>query len=409
MDCKNGFLDIAMRLPRRAAVPIGAAIMVCCLAATAQAQTKDPIKVGIFLDMTGGAATIAEASKFGVDLAVAEINRTGGIAGRQITTILADTQTDPTIGVGEMKRLVEQEKVDAVVGPVISQVLLATLPILNQSKTLSLSAVGAEQVTPEAAPYGFSILINAQAQAQAMVRQAGRVGAKNAAILSDTGAQAKSFVEALKREAASKNVNIVAAQEFQYRAVDMTPQLVALRRANPDHLFVFSSTGEDAGNTLKSASELGWDIPMTGNYSFGGFAQGAVKIAGVDAFKKTTGINYQAFTFCGEGENPKAFADFVGKARAANATTAGRVSLPVASFFYDNVYLLKAAVEGSSGKTDGPTLAKWLEQNSKNFKGISSNLSASEKSHFFIGLDNLAIVKPEKLRDGVFQQRVDCQ
>ena len=91
MDCKNGFLDIAMRLPRRAAVPIGAAIMVCGLAATAQAQTKDPIKVGIFLDMTGGAATIAEASKFGVDLAVAEINRTGGIAGRQITTILADT------------------------------------------------------------------------------------------------------------------------------------------------------------------------------------------------------------------------------------------------------------------------------------------------------------------------------
>src|ERR1700722_10072766 len=91
-----------------------------------------PIRLGEFLDITGGGATAAETTKFALDIAVADINAAGGIAGRQIVAITADTQTDPTVGVGEITRLVQQEKVDIIIGPLISQVALASLPVATE-------------------------------------------------------------------------------------------------------------------------------------------------------------------------------------------------------------------------------------------------------------------------------------
>src|SRR3954449_5613941 len=76
---------------------------------TLQAQAP-PMKVGEFLDITGGGASAAEAARLGLELAVHEINQSGGIGGRKIDLLTSDTQTDPTVGVGEIKRLVLQEK-----------------------------------------------------------------------------------------------------------------------------------------------------------------------------------------------------------------------------------------------------------------------------------------------------------
>ena len=188
----------------------------------------------------------------------------------------------------------------------------------------------------------------------------------------------------------------------------MTPQLLALRRGNPDVLILLASTGPDVGNTMKGISELGWNVKVSGTYSMGGFAQGAIRIAGPEAFKNASGINYKAFTFCSGQGNPQAFADFVAKMRKFNPERAVRVSLPVAAFNYDTVYLLKAAVEGTGGKTDGPTLAAWIEKNAKDFSGINVNFAASPEAHFLIGPANLATVQPERLRDGVFQERLNC-
>src|SRR3954468_22439802 len=132
------------------------------VAVVAQAPT---IRIGELFDITGGGASAAEAAKLGTDIAIAEINGTGGIGGRKIEVISADTQTDPTVGVGEMKRLVQQEKVEAIIGPLISQVLLASLPVANEAKIPEIGATGSELITPQTGPYYFSLLINAASQA----------------------------------------------------------------------------------------------------------------------------------------------------------------------------------------------------------------------------------------------------
>ncbi len=242
-----------------------------------------------------------------------------------------------------------------------------------------------------------------------MVKEAtGVLKAKSGAIISDDGAQAKSFVASMKREMAARGMKLTGEQSYQYRATDMTPQLLALKRGNPDTLFLFSSSGEDVGNTLKSLMEIDWGVKVTGNYTVAAFAPAALKIAGPAAFKNVTGTNYKAFNHCPGQPAPKAFLDFVALAKSFDGAKAARVSMPFASLFYEAVYLYKAAVEGTGGKTDGPSVAAWIEKNAKNFKFINEGLHPSETSHFLIGVDSLATVHPDKIEEGGIQLRTGC-
>lgn len=394
---------------RRAAV-LGAGLLAAAAMMPGAARPQPvPLKVGQFLDITGGGASAAEAAKLGIDMAVQEINAAGGIAGRPLVMLMADTQTDPTVGVGEIKRLVLQEKVELVFGPVISQVLLAVLPVVNEAKIAQFGATGSELITPKVAPYYFSVLINAESQAKAMVNQAERVlGAKSGAIISDSGAQAKSFVDAMRREMEARGMKLTGTQEYQYRATDMTPQILALKRGNPDTLFLFSSSGEDAGNVLKTRDDLGWNPKVTGNYTVATFAEAVIKVAGKEALHDTTGLNYTAFTYCDVTQLPKPFVDFVTRAKAFSPEKAARLSMTFAATLYDGVFVLKEAVEGSGGKTDGPTVAAWIEANASKHTGILGSLSPSAASHFLVGPDALSAVLPASIISGGLQQRFRC-
>jgi ABC-type branched-subunit amino acid transport system substrate-binding protein len=395
-----------MRIRLRSVIVRLAVVTAAGVASIASAQT--PIKLGAMIPLTGGGATVGESAQIAVELAVKNINAAGGIAGRRVQLVMADYQTEPTVGVSEIKRLVFQEKIDLLVGPTYSQVTLATLPIVNEAKIPSVNVSGSEKLTPDVGPYAFSMLANAEAQSKLMVDYAVRgLKAQSAAILSDVGAQAKTAVEALKAELAARNVKLAGVQEYQYRQTDMTPQLLALRRGNPDVLLLFTSNGEDTGNMVKSANELGWNVKVIG--SFGAtFSGPALKIAGKDAYKNTVAVNYKGFSYCPSEPVAKGFQDWVAQVKAHKPDAFERQPLSYLSLWYDAVYVLKAAVEANGGKTDGPTLAAWLETNSMSFRGINSGLTASKSTHFLVGMDALTIVYPDRQREGGLLERVSC-
>ena len=384
-------------------------VVIGMVAAVAMAQTpRPPIKVGAMIPLTGGGATVGESGQIAVELAVRNINAAGGIAGRQVQLVIGDYQTEATVGVGEAKRLIFQEKIELLVGPTYSQVTLAVLPIQNEAKIPSVNVSGSEKLTPEVGPYAFSMLANAEAQSKVMVDYAVRnMKVQSAAILSDAGAQAKTAVEAIKAELAARNVKLAGVQEYQYRQTDMTPQLLALRRGAPDAILLFTSNGEDTGNMMKSLNELGWNVKVIG--SFGAtFSGPALKIAGKDAYKNTVAVNYKSFSYCPSEPTPRSFQDFVASVKAFKPEAFDRQPLAYLSVWYDAVYVLKAAVEGTGGKTDGPSVAAWLETNSRSFRGINSGLTASKSTHFLIGQDALTVVYPDRQREGGLLERVGC-
>jgi branched-chain amino acid transport system substrate-binding protein len=392
-------------------VASGAVIALAFAAGTAQAQNAKPIRIGVLTERSGVLGEMGVQNDVGINLAVKEINAAGGILGRPVEVVIADEQSDPTQAVNEARRLVEREKVDVIYGPIGSQLAMAVLPILREAKVTNISVAGTTSFTTEVAPYGFSLLPSAQAQGQALVDFTyDQLKAKAIGILSDGGGQAKAAAEAMKAYMASRNIRLTSHEEYASGALDMTPQLLSLKRGQPDHLILFAQAGNDTGRVIKNLNEIGWNVPVSGNISVGSGWTSVIPIAGPDAYKNVYSANYKVLSYCsGEAEGASAYAKFVQKVKAAAPpSAAGKLSPLQVSYSYDSINILKAAIEGAKS-TAGPAVTAWLEQNANRLTGIQGQFSASKTSHFLLGPDALIMTdRPDKPRSDDLVKRFGC-
>jgi branched-chain amino acid transport system substrate-binding protein len=106
------------------------------LAGTFLACDKKPaeIKIGGVGPLTGEAATFGVSTKNGYEMAVADANAKGGILGKQVKLIFADDKGDPAEGATVYTKLIEQDKVTAIIGTVMSKVCLAGAPICQNAQ-----------------------------------------------------------------------------------------------------------------------------------------------------------------------------------------------------------------------------------------------------------------------------------
>ena len=96
-----------------------------------------PIKMGIGTDITGALAPSGNANWQVAQFAVEQINKGGGILGRPIELFLEDTASDPKIAVGNVRKLIQERKVDVVLGGITSAMRQAIKdPIVNRGRTL---------------------------------------------------------------------------------------------------------------------------------------------------------------------------------------------------------------------------------------------------------------------------------
>jgi ABC-type branched-subunit amino acid transport system substrate-binding protein len=365
----------------------------------APARSADqPVKLGVITSLTGAAALIGFTQSLGVRIAVEEVNAEGGILGRPITIVSADDQSDATQAVSEMKRLVNLEKVDAVYGPSIAQLLLATAPVLTEAKIPSIAASG---IDTNALPYGFMMTQPVDAVARLMAEYAAHgLKVKRVAILTDTAAYAKAGLEPLKEAVASNGLALTEVQQHEYRTPDLTPQLLSLRRGNPEAILAIQGNGEDAGTLVKNLEEIGWD-PAVVDQAFGFQTKGAMLKGGPDMFKRGNriGVNAKTLTYCkGEaGDTP--FLKLRQKALAAEPQHKDTIQLVVLAYPYDSIKLLKAAAEGTKSLS-APAIAQWIEEHAAQVTGlVSGHISANKRSHVLLGEDSLALMARPDLTD----------
>ncbi len=374
------------------------------------AQGAAPFKLGFIASMTGPQSQSGFNGIAGLNLAVKEINARGGIMGRQVQVITADDQSDPTAAVNEMRRLVQREKVDAVAGPMSSQLVLATLPIVTEAKIPSISISGSSAITPQIGPYHFSLLPSSDAQAQAIANHVEQVlKAKSAAIIHDVGAQSRSIAEALTVEFKKRNIELTGRQEYAATDTDMTPALLSMRGKRPEVLVASVATGNDTGYIIKNLGEMGWAPKVVGNMNVVIAPADTVKVAGPDAYKNAVGLAYNALTYCkSDAPGSSDFAKYKQRLQAETGANYSRYSPVLAGMLYDIVYVLKAGLEGSK-KTDGPSFGAWMEQNAASVKVTSGNMFASKTNHFLIGASALGLAEDaDKIRSDGMTKRAGC-
>lgn len=388
------------------------ALSAIATAGSAVAQTKEPIKLGLLISLTGGDAISGQNGAAGVRLAVDEINKAGGILGRHVVIVSADDQSDPTAAVNEARRLATQEKVDFVFGPQSSQRVLAVLPVLTAAKIPQISTGGSLDITIQKGPYSFSMQSNAADQGYFMAHYVTDVlKAKKVGILTDNGAQALSAVPSIKAELEKGGATITGVQEFPFRSEDKTAQLLSLKSGNPDAVILWTNTPEDLGVTLNNLADMGWDgLPISGANATVMQAASAAKIADKALFTKVAGVAYRGWTYCpGDDVANNRFVKFKERLKAAYPDKYKDLLPTITSYTYDGILVMKAAIEATGG-TDPEKIKSWIENNADKVPTVSGPMKASADNHFLAGRSVMTtIVNPLQTNEQGLFKRADCK
>ena len=102
------------------------------MAASAGAQAPPPIRIGFASAMSGPAAITGEGVRWGATLAVEEINAKGGVMGRKLEAFFADNKAQPGEAVSAVRKLVDVDQVDVIIGQTHSGACLGALPIVKE-------------------------------------------------------------------------------------------------------------------------------------------------------------------------------------------------------------------------------------------------------------------------------------
>lgn len=346
------------------------------------------------VSITGGGAVIGTTARMGWDLAVKEINAAGGIMGRPVAFVLADTQTDPTHAVSEARRLIENEGIEAMVGPVTSQEVIPVTAVTTEKGIAQFTTAASTTITPQVAPFHFSNSPTGLNQMIANVDYAITVmGAQKIALITDNGGMSKAAASEIAEYMTGRGHAPVIVQEFAFRTEDMTPQLFSMREAGADAVLIIGSLADDFRTFLRNRDEIGWDVPVLGSLTLTNYAVGIARDLGTEVFDGVMSVQFTGMTYCpGDAEGTSMFARFVARARAEYPDIDKAGGPAAITPYYVEPFILKAAVEGA-GSLEGAAVAAWVEANAGSIENMLGTFAASGTSHFLPSSDAMAVVR----------------
>ena len=344
------------------------------------AMAADPIKIGVNGPFTGGSSSMGVSMRDGVRLAIDEINKSGGVLGRQLLAVERDDEAKNERGVQIAQELVNKEKVTAVVGYINTGVALASqrffqeakIPVMNNVAT---GSVITHQFDKEPENYVFRNSAHDSIQAPMIVEEAiTRRKFKKVAILADSTNYGQLGRADLEKALELKSIKPVAVEKFNIKDVDMTPQLLKAKEAGAEAILTYG-IGPELAQIANGMTKLGWKVPMIGSWTLS--MANYIDNAGPGG----EGARMPQ-TFIQEPTTPKRQAFIINYLKTFKPKD-NRIDSPVsAAQGYDSVYLLAAAIK-QAGSTDGPKIKAALEDLKTPIEGVVTtyNKPFSAKDH----------------------------
>lgn len=327
-------------------------LAVSFLAGTAFAA--DTVKIGYLAALTGDWAAYGQTELKSAQLAVEEINANGGVNGMTIELVPYDFRTRAEDAVNAVRRMIEEDKVSAIVGANGSGINIATAAVVNragvpQIGTVSTNPYVTVDESGKVRPYSFRICFTDPYQGKLIAYfSAHELGRLKAAILYDVGNDySQGLREFFMKSYGEYGGEVVADLGFRGgQDVDFRAQLTEIRDSGADVL-VLPNMGKEMALIMKQARELGMDeIVFVGGDGYGEFMW---EIAG-DAMEESYWINHVA------PEDPAMQPFFAAYKEKYNDECKEFVNGILA---YDAIYLVADAIK-RAGSTDPKAIAEAL-------------------------------------------------
>lgn len=246
-----------------------AAIMITLILSRGKGDSDSRlVTVGAVLPLTGSAAVWGQNARMGIDLAVSEINATGGVNGRPLRVLYEDSRSDTKDATSALQKLISVNNIQVVIGDIASSSVLAMAPIAERNKVVLLSP-GASN--PDISHAGDFIFRNWQSDALE-----GEVDARYAfeqlkwrrlGCLYVANAYGTGLIDVFTNYFARLGGEIVAKESFPQGATDLRAQITRLKASSIDGLFMPGYPPEMA-TALKQMKELNYKIPILSVQAF---------------------------------------------------------------------------------------------------------------------------------------------
>ena len=322
--------------------------------AQAQVAQGEPYRIGIILPMTGPTADYGTDFNRGAVLAEEEINATGGIKGRPIKLVLGDSKNQPKDGVAEFKRMIEIEKVPAIIST-MTGVILPQFALSREANT-PMIAVGA--ITPELRKGGPTVFSNfplADDEEREIAEYAFKtLGLKTAAVIYENSSYGKTLSAIFIEEYKKLGGTIVAEETIEKGGRDFRSQITRIGALKPPLIVAYAYYAE-AGLIMRQAAELRVQAQF--------MSHGSVQN---DAFAEIGGPAANGFIsgsprWDSDAPQVKAFIDRYQKKYGKQPDLYG-------PYFYDAVRMYAAAIEKGGYTKEG--IRKALKE-LKDFPGVN--------------------------------------
>ena len=341
------------------------------------------IVVGYYGDLSGRTSSFGQSTKNGVEMAADEINKAGGIDGRTIQIVTEDDQGEPNKAATVVTKLINQDKVIALLGEVASSNSLAAAPKAQGSKVPMISPSSTNPAVTQVGDYIFRVCFIDPFQGEVMAKfSANNLKAKRAAILYDFNSDySRGLYQFFKRSFTQLGGQIVSEQSYTQGDRDFSGQLTAIRSSNPEVIYVPGYYGE-VGVIANQTKQLGIKAPLLGGDGWDApqlWQLGGASLNG----------DYISNHYSVDDPSPaiqKFVADYKGRYNI----------LPdaLAALGYDSMKVLADAIK-RAGTTENTKLRDAIAQ-TKNFGGVTGQITIDKDRN---------AVKPAvvlKLQDGKF-------
>jgi len=360
--------------------------LIACLAAAGSALAQEPIRIGSFLSVTGPASFLGEPERKTLEMYIERINAEGGVLGRKLQLIVYDDSGDAEKARTFAKRLLEQDKVDAIVGGSTTGTTMAAVPMVEEAQVPFISLAGAVVIIEPAKKWVFKTPHTDRMACEKIFADLQTRKLPKLALISGAGGFDKSMRAECLKVAPKYNIEVVADETYGATDNDMTAQLTKIR-ASGAQAVLNAGFGQGPAIVTRNYRQVGLTMPLY--QSHGVASMEYVTLSGPAA----------------EGVRLPAAALLVPDLLAANdpqkaVVTAykrdyeARYKSDVSTFgghAYDGLMLVVNAIK-RAGTTDKAKLRDALEA-TKGYVGTAGVVNMSATNH--MGLDQSAFVMLE--------------
>ena len=256
---------------------LGAALAMGTLAA----QAAEPIKIGSVLSVTGPAAFLGDPELKTLQLYVEELNKNGGVLGRPLQLVHYDDGSDANKANGFAKRLIDDDKVDILVGGTTTGSTMSMVPLAEKAQIPFISLAGAVVIVEPVKKWVFKTPHTDRMAAEKVFEDMKKRSLTKVALLSETSGFGQSGKKETENVASKYGITLVANETYGPKDTDTSPQLTKIKNtAGVQAVFVFG-LGQGPAIVTKNYRQLGITLPLY--QSHGVASDDFLKLAGAAA------------------------------------------------------------------------------------------------------------------------------